>query len=241
MRIAILGATGNSGRRLVAGALADGHTVTAIVRRAGDLPERYPGIVIREVDYADRAALTDAIEGQDVAVNVAGHVRDPETFSHLITDVVAATEAALGPDGRFWMFAGVALLDVPGTTKKTVDLPRVPEFYHVHVRNYNTVRASVLDWSILCPGPMIDAPDGLARDDLVISTESWPVARPEITRALPWIATSAAFRQAMGRLTITYEDAARVVLDNLAPGPLSRCRVGVALPEGESLSKKGYS
>ena len=42
----------------------------------------------------------------------------------------------------------------------------------------------------------------------------------------------------MPELTIAYEDAARVILDNLAhDSPLAKKRVGVALPKGLKRSK----
>ena len=43
-------------------------------------------------------------------------------------------------------------------------------------------------------------------------------------------------------MIVTYEDAARVILDNLQPaGPYSRKRVGLALPVGQTGTKpQGY-
>jgi hypothetical protein len=43
----------------------------------------------------------------------------------------------------------------------------------------------------------------------------------------------------MPEMTITYEDAARVILDNLdTSGPYSKSRVGIALAKGHKLHKK---
>lgn len=240
MKICILGATGKAGERLVKGALDQGHQVTAIVRAGGTLSASYPAIEVREVDFSDHPKLVAAIAGHEVAVNAAGHVSQDKGFTGLVSRIVDAAAEALGRDGRFWMFAGAALLDVPGTKRMTVSLPRIPSFYQLHAINYETVRRSRLDWSVLCPGPMLEAPDGRPHERLVVSTETWPVPRPAYTGILPWIATSLAFRNALGRMTITYEDAAKVILDNLPAGRLSRCRVGVALPEGLTLSKPGY-
>ncbi|MEF2074146.1 NAD(P)-dependent oxidoreductase [Consotaella aegiceratis] len=240
MKICILGATGKAGERLVKGALDQGHQVTAIVRNGGVLSASYPAIDVREVDFSDRPQLVAAIAGHEATVNAAGHVNQDRGFTGLVSQIVDAAAEALGQDGRFWMFAGAALLDVPGTKRMTVSLPKIPSVYQLHAINYETVRRSRLDWSVLCPGPMVEAPDGRPHEGLVISTETWPVPLPAYTRVLPWIATSLAFRNALGRMTITYEDAAKVILDNLAAGRLSRCRVGVALPDGMTLSKPGY-
>lgn len=239
MKVCILGATGNTGRRLVARALNEGHEVTAAVRD----PSRATGcqhknLTLSKVDFDDATALCDLMKGQDVVINTAGYLADSENFSPLVRRIIRAAEAALGPGGRFWMFAGAALLDVPGTTITTLDLPAIPKVFEAHRTNYKELRGTQLDWSILCPGPMIDSPDGLATEGLVVSETVWPVKRPAYTRVLPRFGSTLAFKLALPRLTIYYEDAAKVVLDNLAAnGRFSRRRVGVALPAGQTRHK----
>lgn len=155
-----------------------------------------------------------------------------------LTCIISATASAAGPGGRFWLFGGAALLDVPGANFTGIDLPGVPKMYEAHRANYDAVRATQLDWSMLCPGPMIDAPDGKATPDPVLSEDTWPVPRPAATHVLPRVATSLAFKQAMPRLTIHYEDAAKVILDHLEKnGRFARKRVGVALPRGQKRYK----
>ncbi len=49
-----------------------------------------------------------------------------------------------------------------------------------------------------------------------------------------------AFKQRMPEMIVTYEDAARVILDNLAAaGPFARKRVGLARPPGQTGAKSG--
>ena len=86
---------------------------------------------------------------------------------------------------------------------------------------------------MLCPGPMIPAPDGKPTSDLRLSVDQWPVTRPAYTYFLPKLGLALAFKQKLPELTISYEDAAEVILDNLDKnGRFSRRRVGVALPPG---------
>ena len=214
MRLCILGATGNSGRRLTAEALARGQEVTALVRNAASIAAA-ASLSIRQVDFADADALTDAMRGHDVVINTAGYVTGGNAYTDLVGRIIRAADLALGAGGRFWLFGGAALLDVPGARFTGIDLPGVPKFYEAHRTNYNAVKTTSLDWSMLCPGPMMNAPDGKATADLILSQETWPVPRPPWTRALPLLATSLAFKQAMRRLTIYYEDAANVILDHL--------------------------
>ena len=66
MKIAIIGATGRVGTRLIDEALRRGHQVTAIARTASKLPAR-AGLTAKDVDVADQAALVAALAGNDVA------------------------------------------------------------------------------------------------------------------------------------------------------------------------------
>ncbi|MFN3527162.1 MAG: hypothetical protein ACK4YU_13840, partial [Paracoccus sp. (in: a-proteobacteria)] len=133
---------------------------------------------------------------------------------------------------------GAALLDVPGTARMTVDLPLVPRIYLKHRENFAVLRRSGLDWSVLCPGPLIDAPDGRATAGLILSTDTWPVPRPAIAGYLPRLASSILFARSVPRMTICYEDAAQVIIDHLAPqGRFAGHRVGIALPAGQTRKK----
>lgn len=72
MRFAVLGATGGTGRRVVATALARGHDVVALVRRTGVM-DPAPGL--REMVWADLndpAALVEAFVKVDVVISALG-------------------------------------------------------------------------------------------------------------------------------------------------------------------------
>jgi uncharacterized protein len=109
--------------------------------------------------------------GHDVAINAAGHVT-----VQLVQTVVDSAIASLGEGGRLWQFGGAAVLDVPGTHMMAVDLPKVPKVYEAHRTNLNALRKSPLDWSMLCPGPMIACENGKATRDLRLSVYEWPMA-----------------------------------------------------------------
>src|SRR5262249_41968162 len=154
-------------------------------------------------------------------------------YTELVGTVVASTIESLGEGGRLWLFGGAALLNVPGTHIMGVDLPKVPKVYEAHRTNLDALRRSPLDWSMLCPGPMIESENGKPTGNLRLSVDEWPVARAPYTYVLPRLALALALKQKMPELTISYEDAAEVILDNLSKGGrFSRRRVGVALPAG---------
>jgi hypothetical protein len=238
MKLCIIGATGNCGVRLVRAPLERGCHVTAVVRDKAKLEGSLgagptANLTAVELSLEDKDALVAAMQGCDAVINAAGNANDGPAYAPLVQRVINAADAALGAGGRFWFFGGAAALDVPGTSLMTVDLPKVPRIFEAHRANLEHVRTTRLDWSMLCPGPMIPAPDGRPTTGLRLSEECWPVERPPFTYVLPRIALSLAFKQSMPEMTVYYEDAAAVILDHLAPnGRFSRKRVGVALPSG---------
>lgn len=239
MRVLIIGATGNSGLALTRAALARGLEVTAYVRSSGKLQallgqDQTPGLTICSGSLADRADLESAMAGQDAVINAAGNATIDPDFVPMVHSVIALAEDALGAGGRLWLFGGAAVLDVPGFRVRAADLPVIPKVYKQHVHTLARVSATALDWSMLCPGPMVSAPSGEAEEGLRVSADHWPVDGPKPGGLLRTLRILKAFRQRMPEMIITYEDAARVILDNLAPGgPFSCKRVGVALPPGQ--------
>jgi uncharacterized protein YbjT (DUF2867 family) len=97
MRVAVIGASGRTGRTTVAHALAAGNEVVAVVRDATRAPE---GATVRIADARDRAALTDALDGCDAAVSCLGHVPGAEDPTILregaaaLLDAMAATKVS---------------------------------------------------------------------------------------------------------------------------------------------------
>jgi uncharacterized protein len=238
VKIFLLGATGNSGRRILRLALQRAHDVTAFVRDETKLLSLVgspipPNLRVSVGDMSKSADIARAMVGHDVAINAAGNVTEGSTFTRLVQTVVDSTMMSLGEGGRLWQFGGAAVLDVPGTHIMGVDLPKVPKVYEAHRTNLDVLRRSPLDWSMLCPGPMIASENGKPTGHLRLSADEWPVTRPAYTYGLPRLALAFAFKQRVPELTISYEDAAEVILDNLAKGGrFSRRRVGVALPPG---------
>ena len=106
--------------------------------------------------------------------------------------------------------------------------------------NFERLCQSELNWSLLCPGSMVDAPR--SAKPLRLSTDTVPAFPPrrrwmirgplKISCVLvPMVARS-------GTTTLAYADVAQVLVDHLEPyGPFSRRRVGIANPSGTSLKK----
>jgi putative NADH-flavin reductase len=70
MRITVFGATGGTGLNLVAGALAAGHEVTAVVRDPARLSQA--ASIVVTADVLDPAAIEKAVAGRDVIISALG-------------------------------------------------------------------------------------------------------------------------------------------------------------------------
>ncbi len=169
MKLAVIGATGNVGVKIVNEALDRNHTVTGIVRNIEKLAPR-PGLTAKSADLADEAALAAAIGGHDaVIVSVRYDNND-------VRPVFAAARAA-GVKRILFVGGAASLFNKDGI--RLLDQPGFPDFIKVEAAPaaaaLDWIRATVtdLDWTYLSPS-MILAPGertGVFRtgaDDLLV-------------------------------------------------------------------------
>ncbi|AZG09493.1 NAD(P)-dependent oxidoreductase [Pigmentiphaga sp. H8] len=149
MNLAIIGATGNVGSRLVNEALARGHHVTAIARHASRLAAR-PGLDTLDIDLADGAKLASALRGQDAVVSSVRFATSP------LASVLGPVRQAGVP--RLLVVGGAGSLEVaPGAA--LVDRPAFPAEYKTEAlagRDWlDALRAEKdLDWTFLSPSAL---------------------------------------------------------------------------------------
>src|SRR5712692_5286191 len=72
MNLVVLGATGGTGRLVVEQALADGHTVTALVRSPERLALRNPNLHVIAGQATDPSAVARALDGADALISTLG-------------------------------------------------------------------------------------------------------------------------------------------------------------------------
>lgn len=113
-KIAIIGATGNVGSRLLEEALRRGHTVTAIARDTSTLPAR-DGVTAQSVDVLDAHALADAIAGHDAVFSAArfATVSEPAVVEPVKRAGVRRL-LVVGGAGSLYAAPGQRVLDLPG-------------------------------------------------------------------------------------------------------------------------------
>lgn len=242
----IFGGTGKLGRRLVTAAQSAGYQPTVFVRNKKKLIEilgesNSATLDIIEGDAFDANAVGEAMRGHGIAINASGNAYDGDDFLRLCRVIINQAEINLDAPKRLWMLGGAAALDLGDTGIMGVDCPGVPLMYVNHKRNYQALMNSSLDWSFMCPGPLVDSPDKKPRHDLRISTEKTPFSVPAYRKRLPRIALSLTMRAHMAELVVSYEDIASIIVTNLsANGPYSLKRVGVALPKGMTAVKPDW-
>jgi hypothetical protein len=228
-RLLILGATGSLGRQVLRQAVATRHDVTVLVRSPSKLaPEVRERVSVHTGDLSALVPL-DLVRGQDSLINCAGHVADGETFVGLVDRLVTTVDSlSVAEQPVCWLLAGAALLDIDSDGRRGVDLPSVKPTYWPHRANFERLTRSRLDWRLLCPGPMVDAP-AIGLDRLHISLDALPMSVPAFAPALPRTSLLPVFASVFPQMTVPYADAAALMLANLDRGDaMSRRRVGLA-------------
>lgn len=234
--VAILGATGNLGRHVARQVLDRGWSLSVAVRNRTRLsPDVLALAQITDLDLnsASVEQLSHFAEGHSVFVFCAGVVTEGETFVRLFDKAVSAVEA-IRPDRRpiCWFVAGAALLPLDATGRRGLDLPKVRDTYWPHLKNFERLQRSKLDWRLLCPGPMVEQP-ALGLQRLRMSIDRLPTPLPAVVRVLPAPLVLPFFAMKISEMIIPYSDAAGVILANVErEDSTSRHRVGLALPVG---------
>lgn len=97
MRLLVLGASGGTGREVVAQALGHGHDVTALMREPGRLDISDPQLRVIAGDVTDPARVAAAVDGQDAVASALGS--RSERPVHVYSDGIANTIRAMTARG----------------------------------------------------------------------------------------------------------------------------------------------
>jgi uncharacterized protein len=151
MKIALIGATGFIGSRLLAELTSRGHQVTAIVRN----PEKVPqgaGVAAKKGDVYDKDGLSALLAGHDAVISSV----------HYTASDPAVLLAAVKQSGvkRYLVVGGAGSLEVaPGV--KLFDTKEFPAIYLDEARKGGAFLdllkgESGLDWTFLSPSALIE-------------------------------------------------------------------------------------
>lgn len=156
MKITVLGAAGNVGRRVVAEALSRGHEVTAVVRNSTSSNGLPVAAKIRAGDAGNVEDVAKVSDGQDVVISAIKPA--PGNKSETVATTNALMEGLAQTGVRLLLVGGAATLTVPGTGGKTVI--EESNFLPLSVRQVGEASADQLeacrpesrvDWAYLSP------------------------------------------------------------------------------------------
>jgi putative NADH-flavin reductase len=146
MKIAVIGASGNAGSRIVAELARRGHAITAIARSPDRITSQ-PGVTATRGDVTDQDSLTRLLAGHDVAVSSV-HFLDSDP----VKLIAAATDSKVG---RYLVVGGAGSLEVaPGV--RLVTTPGFPVVYKAEAEKGAAfldllAREKQLNWTFLSP------------------------------------------------------------------------------------------
>lgn len=152
MKVALIGASGQAGSRLLAELTRRGHQVTGIARH----PEKIaasPGVVARKGDVFDKAGIVALIKGHDAVISsVHFTASDPKIL------IEAVRESGVK---RYFVVGGAGSLEVaPGV--KLIDTPQFPAAYKAEASKGGEFlellrKENDLEWTFLSPSAMFVA------------------------------------------------------------------------------------
>jgi hypothetical protein len=158
MRVALYGATGQSGSRILKELVSRGLKVIAIARNPASLTERGPDVLVRKDDLSDPKSIAAAIDGADAVVSAYGPPKDD------VDAIVGVTERLIEavsqrPGTRLVVVGGAGGLNVaPGVT--LLESGYLPEAFHpivkAHIKTYGVLRASKIDWTYFAPAAFFE-------------------------------------------------------------------------------------
>lgn len=163
--IALFGATGKSGRRVLQRALDAGYDVRALVRDPSKLAVTSPSLTVVQGDVLDPEAVRQTIEGTDAVLSVFGQVKgSPATLQTDGTRLIVEAMKAHGVTRLVTLSGGGlrAPQDKPGAADKVIWFLLKTLSGHVLAdaeRHLEVLRGSGLDWTVV-RGPRLTEKPG---------------------------------------------------------------------------------
>jgi putative NADH-flavin reductase len=191
MRIALIGANGTVGQRILQEALTRGHQVAAIVRDPSRITNKNDNLCIVTGDILDEGSISKAIAGYDVVISAYGPPHGQEETMKTVTQALidAVKEARVK---RLLIVGGAGSLEVaPGL--QLANTPSFPESWKpialAHGEALEDYRKADLDWTYFSPAAMFQPGERtgtfrIGTDQLIvdekgesrISTEDYAIA-----------------------------------------------------------------
>jgi putative NADH-flavin reductase len=166
MKLLILGGTGATGKHLLEKALAQNHQVTAMVRDPSQVKLTDAHLTLVQGQATRAADVEKALAGQEAVLSALGpRVGADPVCAEAAAAVVEAMKKT-GVTRLVWLSAGGVGDSAPQLIAASFVFGRIimPLFlkkpYANHGRAEETLRASGLEWTVIRPVQLVDAPTG---------------------------------------------------------------------------------
>ena len=156
-RVLIVGATGGTGRQLVAQALERGYIVTALARDPSALGIEHPRLRVVRGNVLDYPSVEAAVRGQEAVISALGHKRFFQP-THILSEGTRNLLRAMEGQGvrRFVCETALGIGDSVGRLGLYYTLfviPFILPFYFWDkARQERFIAASAMNWIIVRPG-----------------------------------------------------------------------------------------
>lgn len=150
MKVALIGASGAVGSRLLAELLRRGHKVTAIARHPEKIPAA-PDVTPRQADVFDEAGLAEAIAGHDAVISAVWFsASDPETLISAVRRAGVGRYLVVGGAGSLEAAPGLRLYDSPEFPTEWVKEAKAGGAFLQLLKE-----TPDLDWTFLSPSALL--------------------------------------------------------------------------------------
>ncbi|WP_295405161.1 NAD(P)-binding oxidoreductase [uncultured Thiocystis sp.] len=182
MHIAVFGATGGTGQQVLAQALDQGHTLTALVRDPARLPAR-TGLTPLVGDVLDPDAVVSCVTGADAVVCVLGSHGSKQPIEARGTQRILTAMQATGVR-RIVVVTSLGVGDsraqIAWPFRVIMDLTLKP-ILAAKEEQEKLVKASGLDWILVRPGGLTDGPKtGRSRFGLDRALKGGRISRADV-------------------------------------------------------------
>jgi uncharacterized protein len=178
MKVALYGATGKAGSRILKELVRRGHQVTAIVRDPAKIPQPDPAVAVKQGDLSDPKKIAAAVNDADAVVSAYGPGQDnPDA----LVDVTKRQVTALsqGAKARLVVVGGAGTLNVaPGVSLLDSGYlpPTVVPIATAHKKAFDVLQASEIDWTYLAPAAYFEPGNRtgkfrLGKDELIANAQ----------------------------------------------------------------------
>lgn len=199
MTLALFGATGKTGSRVLEQALAEGHKVNVLVRSPGKLGRSSDTLTVIEGDMMNGDDVRKTVEGTDAVIMAAGPVKSsPKNMLEVSAGNIVSAMKQFGVTRIVWLTGAGVTDERDGKSVSRVIIRALMKVVAGSVlsaseRAYDIVKDSGLDYTVVRPPMLADEPGGIGFSAGYKPPKPIPVGRGDLAAFLLSVAVNDEF------------------------------------------------